>query len=152
MNTVAVQASTGNILVGGYNMQVQGDTTHAYHLIRLNSTWTYDSAYSTANPARALPGGIVNAINLCDANFPNQARIFGTLPKVRRRHDYMELTGTDLSTIVAGLGSGQFDGPIFGMAPIRSRRTVGDLGELQDCLWDCHKPRRAAEIRSFRPG
>jgi uncharacterized delta-60 repeat protein len=120
VNTIAKQGSTGTFLVGGYNLQVLasagGDTSKAYHLIHLNSNWTYDSVYSTANPARALPGGNVNSINLSDPNFPNQARIFGTLPKAAGGTDWMELTGTNLFTIVQGLGSGQLDGPIFGMA------------------------------------
>ena len=106
--------------MGGFNLKVLtsagGDSTTAYHLIRLNSDWTYDAAYSAANPARALPGGVVNSLNLFDNNFPIQARLFGTLPKSGGGYDYMELTGTDLSTIVAGLGGGQFDGPVFGMA------------------------------------
>ena len=120
VNSFGMQGSTGKILVGGFNLKVLtsagGDSTTAYHLIRLNSDWTYDAAYSAANPARALPGGVVNFINLFDNNFPNQARLFGTLPKSGGGYDYMELTGTDLSTIVAGLGGGQFDGPVFGMA------------------------------------
>ncbi len=128
VNTIALQGvyATGYILVGGYNLQVQGDTSnHAYHLIRLNpvspSHYTWDSAYSTANPARALPGGYVNGINLSDTNFLNQARIFGTLPEASARGiDYMELTSTDLSTIVQGLGSGQMDGQIFSMSPSRT--------------------------------
>ena len=35
VNAVAVMGTYGssNVLVGGYNMQVPGDTTHAYHLI-----------------------------------------------------------------------------------------------------------------------
>ncbi len=119
VNTVAVQASTGNILVGGYNMQVQVDTSHAYHLIRLTSAWAYDSAYSTANPARALPGGVVNGINLYDAHFLNQARIFGTLPRTSSQgkppnNDYMQLLDTDLSSIVQHLGDDKLDVPSMG--------------------------------------
>jgi uncharacterized delta-60 repeat protein len=117
VNTIAKQGSSGTFLVGGYNLQVQGDTSnHAYHLVHLNANWTWDSTYSTNNPARALPGGNVNSINLSDTNYPDQARIFGTLPKVGGGNGWMELTGTDLSTIVQSLDSDQLDGPIFGMA------------------------------------
>lgn len=126
VNTIAVQGlyPTGYLLVGGYNLQVQGDTSnHTYHLIRLNplNSYNWDSAYSTSNPVRALPGGYVNGINLSDTNFPNQARIFGTLPRAGGGNDYMQLTGVDLSTIVATLGdengNGQLDGATISMAP-----------------------------------
>ena len=130
VNTIAKQGSTGTFLVGGYNMQVQADTSnHAYHLVHLNTDWTWDSTYSTNNPAWALPGGYVNSINLSDPSYPNQARIFGTLPKSSGGTDWMELTDTSLSPIQA-LGSGQMDGPIFGMALTEVRRALGDLGQL----------------------
>ncbi|MCX5891281.1 MAG: delta-60 repeat domain-containing protein [Deltaproteobacteria bacterium] len=138
VNTIALQGvyATGYILVGGYNLQVQGDASnHAYHLIRLNpgtslSPYTWDSAYSAANPARALPGGNVNGINLSDTNFLNQARIFGTLPKVGGGIDYMELTDTSLSTIVAGLGSGQMDGQMFSMSQVNGLWVI--VGEFKN--------------------
>ncbi len=123
VNAVAVQGSSGKILVGGFNLQVLtsagGDSTTAYHLIRLNSDWTYDSAYSTANPARALPGGYVNGISISTTS--NQARIFGTLPRTNSQgtppyNDYMQLLDTNLSSIVQHLGDDQLDGPLFSMA------------------------------------
>ena len=47
-------------LVGGFNMQVPGDATHAYHLIRLkNGQFTYDGLYTRA---LSQPGGCVTAI------------------------------------------------------------------------------------------
>jgi uncharacterized delta-60 repeat protein len=121
VNAIAKQGSTGTFLVGGYNLQVNGDSSnHAYHLVHLNSSWNWDGTYSTNNPARALPGGYVNSINLGDANYPNQARIFGTLPKVGGGNDWMELTSTDLSTITQSLGSDQIDSSIYGMALVES--------------------------------
>ena len=117
VNAIAKQGSTNTFLVGGFNMQVNGDTSNqAYHLVHLNTNWTWDSTYSTNNPDWASPGGYVNSINLNDPNYPNQARIFGTLAKSTGGGDWMDLTDTGLSSIVQSLGSGQMDGPIFGMA------------------------------------
>jgi uncharacterized delta-60 repeat protein len=113
VNIIARQASTGNILVGGYNMQVQGDNAHAYHLIRLSSTWAYDVTYA----ARSAPGGSVHNIDLYDANFPDQARIFGTLPNspTHAGNDYMQLLDTDLTGILQSLGDNKLNGAINGM-------------------------------------
>ena len=58
VNAVAVMGGyeSSYVLVGGYNMQVNplvgGDTTKAYHLIRLNPNFSYDSTYG---PTNAIP-------------------------------------------------------------------------------------------------
>ena len=113
VNIIARQASTGNILVGGYNMQVNGNNAHAYHLIRLSSTWAYDGTYA----ARSAPGGSVHYIDLYDANFPDKARIFGTLPNspTHAGNDYMQLLDTDLTGIPQSLGDDKLNGGINGM-------------------------------------
>jgi len=125
VNGIAMQQSNGYTLVGGCNLQVQGDTTHAYHLIRLLSNWNWDSSYSTNNPARALPGGYVYGFYIypsTDGTYPNDVRIFGTLPRsstdpAGSGNDYIQQLSSDLSVMVMRLGDGQVDGAIFSIAP-----------------------------------
>jgi hypothetical protein len=124
VNNIAVQGSYGSgpILVGGYNLKVLesagGDASKAYHLIKLNSDCTYNSTYSTNNPARALPGGYVQGIRMYPSN---EARLFGTMPRTSVQgnppyNDYMQLlSAADLSTITKSLGEDKFDGPIYNM-------------------------------------
>ena len=91
----------------------------------------------------------MNGINLNDLNFPNQARIYGTLPRISpdpAGNDYMQLLGTNLTTIGSAWSerNGQLDGAMINMAQ-SGRPTVGDSRGIQARLWLCPERRRPAE-------
>lgn len=125
VNGVAIQ-TTGYILVGGCNLQVQGDTSNrAYHLVRLASNGTWDKSFSDNNPARALPGGYVFGFFIYPSNdgtYPNYVRIMGTLPRsstdpAGSGNDYIQQLSNDFSVMAMRLGDGQADGTIFNIGP-----------------------------------
>jgi hypothetical protein len=128
VNAVALMGSylSSYVLVGGYNMQVQGDTTHAYHLIRLNTNFTYDSTYTNA---KSLPGGDITAIHI---NSSNEPRLFGTLPQGNGTYHWWEAYGSNLVTLQQSLGDqstsginyGPIDGPIFSMAQTSTNQWI----------------------------
>lgn len=113
--------SSSYILAGGYDLKLtqttQGDTSKAYQLIRLsvsNGDYIYDANYAT----RHTPGTIVTGIQYrsTDSQYPGAVFIFGTFPQADGSVHWVEvLRSDDLSTVVASLGSNQFDGAIYNM-------------------------------------
>ena len=132
VNAVAVMGGyeSSSVLVGGTNMQVNplvgGDTTKAYHLIRLNPNFSYDYG-DTYTKAKSLPGGNVDGIGMPGNNQP---MIVGTLPvadangKWTGAYHWREFYQSDLTTLqyslgdqpTSGINYGPIDGPIFSMA------------------------------------
>jgi hypothetical protein len=120
--TGTYQSSGSYILVGGYdlklNVATQGDTNVAHQLIRLavsSGDYIYDPNYTT----RHTPGTMVSSIQYrsTDTQYPGAAFIFGTFPQRDGSVHWVEvLSSDDLSTVVASLGSNQFDGPIYNFA------------------------------------
>ena len=128
VRTVTIFGSylSGYVLVGGFNMQVNplvgGDATKAYHLIRLNSNFSYDSLYSRP---LSRPGGCVTGIGIYGGNQP---RIYGTLPQGDGSYHWYEALASDAVAVQKSLGTsttsgtnyGPIDGPIYSLAQVSS--------------------------------
>ena len=139
VNAIAVQ-SNSYALVGGSNLQLQEDSSHAYHLLRFVLTppvppalytWAWDSEFSNNNPAHALPGGYVSALSTSTSS--TDVRIYGTLPRsstdsAGSGNDYIQHVKSDF-TIVKRLGDGQADGAIINVVPSGSQWVM--VGEFK---------------------
>lgn len=112
VNSVDVSALTSTILVVGYSLTVPSDTTHAYHLVRLDSGGSFVGGWSA-------PGGYVTSAKVFpgdDPNFPNKAQVFCMTPNPGGGTYYAVLLDTDLSSVLAYIGSETVDGPIYNLA------------------------------------
>jgi hypothetical protein len=111
VTSVAVMGPIGSsyALVGGYDLRPAGGAANtAYHLIRLNSNFSYDNTYARA---LSLPGGYVNGIGVYSGTQP---RIFGTLPQADGSIHWLELLGADLLTLQKALGNQPTSGNVYG--------------------------------------
>jgi len=112
VNAIAVQ-SNGKILVGGWGLQVSGDGTNVYHLLRLQADGTLDPTY----PMRSAPEGVVQTIEILndDPFNPDRARIYGSLPNTANlNNDYLLVLYSN-GNRQWSLGDETVNGPIFAM-------------------------------------
>jgi len=109
--------SDGKIIVGGYALPVNGDTSGTtYYLLRLNANGTVDDTF----PKRSAPGGFVRSVQAypsTDPSYPNQVRLLGCFPRLSdpTHLDYMLLLGANGSTELARLGDEIVNGMILQM-------------------------------------
>ena len=103
VNTIKVQ-SDGKFLVGGWSLQVSGDTTATYHLLRFNSDGSLDPSY----PKRSAPRGLVNGISILSGD---QARVYGILPNISGSHTGYLTTLDNTGAVVSYLGTKPLTAP-----------------------------------------
>lgn len=104
--------SSGDILVGGYAMKVNGYPNNAYFLVRVDSNGNVDNNFMFS-----APGGHVYAITAysdTDLNFPGHVRLLGTIPRPADppHVDYLQRYDKD-GNLVMHLGDEALNGPIL---------------------------------------
>jgi uncharacterized delta-60 repeat protein len=110
LNGIGVQ-SDGKILVGGWSLQVSGDSSAAYYLLRLNSDGSVDSSY----PKRSAPEGLINTISIINGDLVyDQASVLGVLPNINGPHTGYMVNFDNTGSLLGYLGDELFNGTISG--------------------------------------
>lgn len=121
VNSLAVQTD-GKILVGGWSLTVQGDSSATYYLLRLNANGSVDNTY----PKRSAPNGVAHKLLLLndDPLNPNRCRVLGVLPNISGGHTGYVVTFLNNGTLQSALTDETFNGPVFAYARQSDGKTV----------------------------